>query len=117
MLPKPEPRILPSQDEFDSWTLHPVTQFVAASYAAKAKECQEQWGALFRIKIKPKELDSRRKILSAQEEVFRAFMESHYLDHLRSVDPDAWSRVDKTPHLVGAPNGRRPPGERQARGG
>lgn len=93
----PDARITPTQDEFDSWTLHPVTRFVAAAYAAKTKECQDRWTALFRSNLVPVDLDTQRKILSAQEECFRAFTESAYLDFLKSADPEAWARVAPKP--------------------
>lgn len=96
---KPDARIIPTQDEFDSWTLHPVSQFVAAAYAAKAKECQERWAALFRSNLIPTDLDTQRKILSTQEECFRAFLESDYLDFLKPANPEAWARVAPKPSI------------------
>lgn len=90
MTPKPDARILPTQEEFDSWTLHPVSRFVAQSYANQAKKCRDQWTALFNSRLVPVDLDAQRRLLSSQEECFRAFLESEYLDHLRSVDPESW---------------------------
>ena len=42
-LPKPDARIKPSQDEFEAWTLHPVTRYVAAAWQAAADAQREAW--------------------------------------------------------------------------
>lgn len=45
-LPKPDPKIAdPTADEFESWTLHPVTRFVADAYQQMAGKQREMWMA------------------------------------------------------------------------
>ncbi len=87
----------PTEDEFKSWQLHPVTQFVAEAYAAKAKECRDKWNDLFGRNLVPADLETQRRTLFTAEECFRSFLENTYLDFLKSADPDAWSRVAPRP--------------------
>ena len=77
--------IEPTQEEFDAWRQHPCTEFVAAAYAAKADECRWSWGQLFNARLVPVDLETKRQILSAQEDVFRAFSESTLNDFLAAV--------------------------------
>lgn len=44
-LPKPEDRLVPSDEEFAAWCEHPVTRFVAACHAKAAEQQREAWSS------------------------------------------------------------------------
>ena len=79
----------PTQEEFDAWRDHPVSQFVAAAYEAKAEECRAQWARMFHAPLVAADLETKRQILNAQEDVFRAFAECTLDDCLAAIGAPA----------------------------
>ncbi len=96
---------LPTQDEFDSWRLHPVTQFVALAYQNAAERQRVEWRKYFDAPTIPAELAAIRLELKTREDAYRAFLESTLVDFIALADPES----------IGAPNGRRPTSPRPIR--
>lgn len=107
MTPKPEGRIIPTQDEFDSWCEHPVTRFVAESYRVGAEKQRDEWARMFHSNLVPADFMRQRDILKTREDAYMAFLETTL---------DAHAAIVAGPELnKGSPLGRRPTGERTKR--
>ena len=86
--PKPESRLIPTEEEFAAWCEHPVTRFVAASHANKAEDCKKEWvGRSWRDGVADQVILAE---LRARADTFSAFVEASWFDHLRSVDFETW---------------------------
>ena len=86
MTPKPDARILPTQDEFDSWCQHPVTRFVAASYAKAADRQKAAWEGYFDKPMIPADIQALRLELKTREDAYRSILESTLADYLAILD-------------------------------
>ncbi len=89
MTPKPEARIIPSQDEFDSWCEHPVSRFVAAAYAMAAQKQRTAWEQYFDKPLVPADISALRLELKTREDAYAAFLETTLADYIAIVDPEA----------------------------
>lgn len=80
--PKPDARITPSQDEFDSWCEHPVTRYVAAAYTAAALAQREAWvrdswpPVIGDVEYEPEPNLVARRVYRARADAYSAFLET-----------------------------------------
>lgn len=88
MLPKPDARVIPSQDEFDSWCENPVTRFVAEAYRLGADKQRDAWARMFNARIIPADISMERAILKTREDAYMAFLETNLVDYTAIVRPD-----------------------------
>ena len=78
---------VPTQDEFDAWRLHPVTQFVAEAYRLKAEVQKAEWLRYFDARIIPAEIGMKKLELQTREDAYRAFLETTLDDYIAIVAP------------------------------
>jgi hypothetical protein len=90
--------VVPTEDEFESWRLHPVTQFVASAYERLANEQRLEWGRHFDAAIDPIKLAAVRLELKTREDAYRAFLETTFERFLAVVDPQAGTRPAVQPN-------------------
>lgn len=98
--------IVPTEDELQSWRLHPVSQFVAAAYTAGADRQRAEWLKYFGATTIPADLADIRLELKTREDAYRAFTECTLADFAGMLGEEQ----------KGAPNGRRPTGKSTKRG-
>lgn len=66
----------PTQDEFDAWKIHPVSQFVALAYERAAEKQRQEWEKYFHAPVVPADLAMIRLELKTREDAYRAFLET-----------------------------------------
>lgn len=84
--PRPPPAnrlVTPTEDEFESWCLHPVTQFVAQAMENAADDQREEWlrqswGSGMANPVLLMELRTRA-------DAYRAFLETGLEDYLARI--------------------------------
>ncbi len=77
MTPKPDARIAPTADEFESWCAHPTTRFVAAAFEAAALAQRTEWmTASWSPTADPDFLRLYRLELMARADAYSAFLET-----------------------------------------
>lgn len=79
--PKPDTRIEPTADEFESWCLHPVTKFVAAAFKRSAEQQREEWARISWVPglmspLERERLEHRRVELTTAADAYSAFLET-----------------------------------------
>ena len=79
--------IEPTQDEFDSWQLHPVSQYVAEAYRIAADKQRAEWDRHFDLNLIPADISTTRLVLKTREDAYRAFLENTLADYIAIVDP------------------------------
>lgn len=106
MTPKPDAHIIPTQDEFDAWCQHPVTQFVAEAYRVAAEKQRAAWDGQFDKPLYPTNADFSyyRLELKTREDAYRSILENTLPDYIAI-------------HSQEESHGRRPTGARTARSG
>lgn len=91
-LPRPDPRLEPTQDEFDEWCLHPVTRWIAAAHDQMVQEVQKQWIEESWTNHTAQDAEMllrRRQSLFARADAYAAFLQtewSRYRDVLAGAD-------------------------------
>jgi len=86
MTPKPNAKTTPSQDEFDSWCLHPVTQYVAEAYRIGATKQRDEWQRQFDQRLIPADIQLTRLELKTREDAYLAFLETQLDDYVAVVE-------------------------------
>lgn len=83
---KPDSRIIPTTDEFESWTQHPVTRFVAAAWEAAALAQRDDWLARSwgGSNCDPLEL----RTLQTRADAYSAFLETGLEQYVGIVQKD-----------------------------
>ena len=78
---------LPTQDEFDSWQLHPVSQYVAEAYRIAAEKQREAWSGQFDKPLYPTNSDFSyyRLELKTREDAYRSILENTLSDYIAIV--------------------------------
>jgi hypothetical protein len=85
------PLIVPTQDEFDAWQLHPVSQYVAEAYRIGAERQRQAWLQYFEANLVPADLAARRLELRTREDAYRSILENTLDDYIAIIDPAAVS--------------------------
>ena len=80
---------IPTQDEFDSWRLHPVSIFVAEAYRQAANRQHAEWMKYFSAPVIPADLAAIRLELKTREDAYRAFTETTLDDFIALADPQS----------------------------
>ena len=70
---------IPTAEEFAAWTQHPVSEWVAAVFEAKAEECQRTWAEQSWSAREPSQ--ALLIELRTRADNFRAFLDSTYEDY------------------------------------
>jgi hypothetical protein len=86
MTPKPNAKTTPTQDEFDAWCLHPVTQFVAEAYRLRAADQRNEWQRFFELNLIPVDVHLKRMELHALEHAYKSFLEAQLADYVVVVE-------------------------------
>lgn len=102
MTPKPDARILPTQDEFDAWCQHPCTQFVAEAYRLGAEKQRAAWERYFEASIVPADISAVRLELRTREDAYRSILENTLDDYLAIVGAPALPQASRAPAPRGA---------------
>lgn len=96
----------PTQDEFDAWLLHPVSQYVAEAYRIAADKQRAAWERYFDASIVPADISALRLELKTREDAYRSILENTLADYIAIVDGSQ-----------GGSRGRRPASASAARSG
>jgi hypothetical protein len=83
--------IAPSQDEFDSWQLHPVSQYILEAYRIAAEKQRQAWDQYFEANLIPADLAAKRLELRTREDAYRSILENTLVDYIAIVDPETLS--------------------------
>lgn len=92
-LPAPIPtdaRHSPTADEFEMWTQHPVTRWVAKAYGAGVDANVLAWADLLSQTKTAEELMLARIELQTRSDAYAAFLQTTYADYLKTNDPKEW---------------------------
>ena len=83
--------VAPSQDEFDSWLLHPVSQYVLEAYRIAAEKQRQAWDGQFDKPLYPTSADFSyyRLELKTREDAYRSILENTLADYIAIVDPES----------------------------
>jgi hypothetical protein len=90
-LPKPDGRLVPSQDEFAAWCEHPVTRFVAQGWLEAAMRQRAAWSEhTWMSPIGPQAEDLQLLLveLRTRADAYMAFLESSLDDYVKLVAPE-----------------------------
>ncbi len=81
---------IPTQDEFDSWQLHPVSLFVAEAYRIAADKQRAAWDSQFDKPLYPTNADFSyyRLELKTREDAYRSILENTLADYIAIVDTE-----------------------------
>lgn len=82
---------VPTEDEFQSWKLHPVSMFIAEAYRIAAEKQRQAWDQQFDKPLFPGSSDFAfyRITLKTREDAYRSILENTLADYIAIVDPDA----------------------------
>lgn len=106
MTPQPSNRLIPTQDEFDAWCQHPVSQFVAEAYRLGAVLQREEWAKKFDARLIPADIALTRLELKTREDAYQAFLETTLADYIAIVSPEQTSGLPHAGSLRRRPQGR-----------
>jgi hypothetical protein len=95
-LPTPIPadvRHNPTAEEFDLWSQHPVTRWVAKAYAIAIDAHIAAWSDLLGQKKTPEELAQAQVEYRTRADAYNAFLQTTHADYLRRIDETEWKEI------------------------
>lgn len=111
-------RALPTQDDFESWREHPVTQSVMTAFEIMRERCRQEW--IGRSWANDPGVDAVKLLALRQECVIRAdtygaLKESTWNDYKAVLDPGSGQEDRRTDRRPSEPTARNPVGQRRRR--
>lgn len=95
-LPAPIPtddRHNPTADEFEMWTQHPVSRWVAKAYAAGVDANIQAWNGLLSQAKTADELMQARIEYRTRADAYAAFLQTTHADYLKTNDEKEWTET------------------------
>ena len=95
-LPTPTPTELsynPTADEFEFWTINPVTRWVAKAYAAGIEANVKAWAELLGQDKTPEELMRAKLEYLTRSDAYAAFLQTTHADYLKTNDEKEWKEI------------------------